>query len=617
MNTIHRDSLRTFWLGNFIVVIWLLAAMIGSHFTSGFSAFLFSALLAFCYALLFLLPGLVLTRLVGLLSFWFAAAIGILYATGLIFALNIDARLYAMYGFHFNGFVWNLLTTPGGFASLDSSASSNFDLFLQIGLVVVLEVVWLLLCSLAASKQWTLSKTFLKRILIAWVVLLVICQLAFGFARILNWSPAINAAQQIPFFIHTKVRGIADIFGIKVVRQQDVVKEGRLNYPLAPIVSDNHPWSPNFIWLVSESLRADMLTPEIMPNLWQFAQTAHRFTNHYSGGNGTRQGVFSMFYSLPGNYWFAFLNAQREPVFIQLLQSRGYQFGLYTSSKFTYPEFNRTLFARFPASELHAHDTEPTTWQNDIYNTKQLLTFMDQARQKPQPFFLFMFFNSPHARYQFPDYSVIRPDYLKHFNYAREDVAEFKHNIKQIKNRYINSVHFLDMQLGKIFAYVKEHDLRKDTIIIITGDHAEEFMDEGRWGHNSELHNYQIHTPMVLWIPGKGHGVHDYPTSHLDFIPTIMPLMGVTTPVADYSEGDNLLHPTPDRYRLSANWDHVAYIGSKYKVVLPVRNAGLTGPKYLTADDKPVQNLPEVKAQLQGKIMQVLKDISRFYKKGD
>ena len=36
----------------------------------------------------------------------------------------------------------------------------------------------------------------------------------------------------------------------------------------------------------------------------------------------------------------------------------------------------------------------------------------------------FMFFESPHARYYFPPETVIRPDYLKEFNYATADIQE-------------------------------------------------------------------------------------------------------------------------------------------------------------------------------------------------
>jgi membrane-anchored protein YejM (alkaline phosphatase superfamily) len=41
-----------------------------------------------------------------------------------LIALQADLLLYQLYEFHLNGFVWNLLTTPGVLASLGSSAST-------------------------------------------------------------------------------------------------------------------------------------------------------------------------------------------------------------------------------------------------------------------------------------------------------------------------------------------------------------------------------------------------------------------------------------------------------------------------------------------------------------
>ena len=174
--------------------------MIGSHFTVSAGAFAFSALVTFCYALLFLLPGLLFTRLAQWLSFRLAACLGVLYASLLLFVFYIDARLFAMYGFHFNGFVWNLLTTPGGFASLGSSSSSNLCISLQAGAVVVAEALWLGLCRFAATKQLTLPTSFFKYTLFAWLPLLVVCQLSFGFSRIYTWHPVTATAKQIPFF---------------------------------------------------------------------------------------------------------------------------------------------------------------------------------------------------------------------------------------------------------------------------------------------------------------------------------------------------------------------------------------------------------------------------------
>ncbi|WP_205655600.1 DUF3413 domain-containing protein [Alcanivorax sp. 24] len=35
--------------------------------------------------------------------------------------LLVDGQIHDLYGFHLNGFVWNLLTTPGGFTSMGAA----------------------------------------------------------------------------------------------------------------------------------------------------------------------------------------------------------------------------------------------------------------------------------------------------------------------------------------------------------------------------------------------------------------------------------------------------------------------------------------------------------------
>ncbi len=147
------------------------------------------------------------------------------------------------------------------------------------------------------------------------------------------------------------------------------------------------------LFLVSESLRADMLTPEIMPNLWRFAQRhGRRYTDHMSGGNGTRMGIFSLFYGLPGNYWFPFRESRRPPVLVSELLRRDYRPGLFTSARFSYPEFDQTVFATVPSSAMVSDDEGPG-WRRDRRNVDRLLDFIGADRERP--FFGFMFFESP------------------------------------------------------------------------------------------------------------------------------------------------------------------------------------------------------------------------------
>ncbi len=124
--------------------------------------------------------------------------------------------------------------------------------------------------------------------------------------------------------------------------------------------------------LVSESMRWDLLTSEIIPNMSTFAKRAWNFTQHDSGGNGTRQGLFALFYSIYGNYWDAFLRKGQGPVLFDVLNDYHYQYFIYTSATFTYPEFDKTIFSQIPSDHLIANNKgEP--WKRDQINSSALI----------------------------------------------------------------------------------------------------------------------------------------------------------------------------------------------------------------------------------------------------
>ena len=241
------------------------------------------------------------------------------------------------------------------------------------------------------------------------------------------------------------------------------------------------------VWLVAESWRADSLNPRVMPQTSAFAERAQRFDNHFSGGNGTRIGMFSQFYGLPANLWFPVLDARVGSPLIDVLQQQQYQMKLFTSAKFSYPEFDKTLFVKVPAEQMQAFD-QGHSWQRDRKNVEDLLQFIDQ-RAPTKPFMTFMFFESPHANYEFPPESVIEPGYLLDFSYASMDLER---DIQGIYKRYLNSVHHLDSQIARITEHLQAKGLLDNTMIVITGDHGEEFMEKGRWGHNSTFGDEQI-----------------------------------------------------------------------------------------------------------------------------
>ena len=438
-----------------------------------------------------------------------------------------------------------------------------------------------------------------------------------GFALDSYTTTQLNVvAESVPFYQTVSARSFFSSLGFKTQRDTKLKVKGKLNYPLNPIHFQQPAKPYNIIWLTSESLRADMLDEKIMPNSWAFAKNAARFTRNYSTGNGTRMGVYGMFTGTPGNYWFSFLESRRGASIIDVLQQQHYQMSFYTSAKFSYPEFDKSIFARVPTDQLHEIEKPKSGWESDRDNVSHLLAFIDQ-RNTTKPFFTFMFFESPHARYYFPPESVIAKPYRDDLNYATLSKEQLRNDIVPIKNRYINSVHHLDAQFGRIYDYLKQHQLLENTIVIMNGDHGEEFMEKGFWGHNSTFVDEQVMTPLVIYKPGMQPLVSKQMTSHMDVIPTIMPLLGVTNPSSDYATGYNLLAGEKRTHTYISDWDKVAYVDDEVKITQPVNGKSFALVKASKGDDSALtpEERKAVLAKKQPAMLQLVNDLSKFFKK--
>ena len=98
-------------------------------------------------------------------------------------------------------------------------------------------------------------------------------------------------------------------------------RHAQLLYPLQPLRCQN-PHRPNVLMVVLESLRRDVLTPQLMPNTSALAQDARVFDRHFSTGNATRYGLFGLLYGLPGGYWQSMLDEQRGSQLFRCWASR-------------------------------------------------------------------------------------------------------------------------------------------------------------------------------------------------------------------------------------------------------------------------------------------------------
>ncbi|MBP6875615.1 MAG: sulfatase [Candidatus Eisenbacteria bacterium] len=105
---------------------------------------------------------------------------------------------------------------------------------------------------------------------------------------------------------------------------------------------------------------------------------------------------------------------------------------------------------------------------------------------------------------------------------------------------YDRKLRYTDDKLREFFARLDASGRLDRFLVVITGDHGEEFNEKGRWGHSKALTNTLLHVPLIIRLPGgqaAGRVAPDL-VRHLDVMPTILDLLGIPAPAA--AEGASL-----------------------------------------------------------------------------
>jgi membrane-anchored protein YejM (alkaline phosphatase superfamily) len=544
----------------------------------------------------------------------FVYASAVLLLGGTLLLIVCDTFIYRLYGFHWNGFVWNLVFTRGGIESMGATGSTELAFGAIVAAVALAEIA-LLVAALRSERLREFGRRLSSRraLIVAGVALLLLSvaeRATYAVCSMAGRRTVTRAAQAVPFYLPLQMRRFCLALGLDVANREAPLlrsDDAGLSYPLRPIVAAPGHARPNVIWLVAESLRADALDSEIMPATTELARRSTRFAQHYSGGNATRTAVFSLFYGLYGSYWDAFLAERRAPVLLDVLRRDDYQLFLYTSAAFSFPEFDRTVFSGVDAELLHECREALPGWERDRRNVTALTAAIGQ-RDPARPFFAFMFFESPHAPYDFPEECAVREPYARDVNYATIEKAD----MGPLKNRYWNACRHLDTQLERVYRCVEAAGLLDRTIVLVTGDHGEEFMEKGRWGHKSAFSEEQTRVPLVLSIPGRPPAVVERMTSHLDVAPTMLALLGVANPEADYCLGFDLLGPVVRKDCVVCDYTQLALVDPKFKGVFPTSRRAFTEGEVTTKEDAALDDDADYYTRSRKRIVELMSDLNRF-----
>lgn len=410
----------------------------------------------------------------------------------LLVALVTDTFVYQQYRFHINWAMVDLALVGGREVFSFSTGMMMKIAFLVVCLAVVsLILIW-------ASKKLTTQAVWpCVGILAGYLVVNAVS--AYSVSQ--NVKPVTVLAERIPLYYPVRANTFLSKFGLVAIGEEKLSlsqKVGSFHYPLNEL-SLGKGKDLNVLILAIDSLRADVVDAKTMPNLTKLQNQALVFQEHYSAGNATRAGVFGLFYGLPPSYWQSALSTNVPSSLVTGFQKAGYEITAFATATLLKPEFYATVFSSVRPLRMSS-DTGETVAERDRDSVNDFEKWLEQ-RDTNKKFMSFMFLDSVHSL-DFPaDLDVPYDDYWLEVDRLKLS-PDF--DPREYFNRYKNAAYWQDVLIGRVLQILEKNDRLKDTIVIVTSDHGEEFNDSklNYWGHNGNFSGAQIKIPLVISWPG-------------------------------------------------------------------------------------------------------------------
>jgi membrane-anchored protein YejM (alkaline phosphatase superfamily) len=469
----------------------------------------------------------------------------------------IDNYIYGIFNFHINWFFISAFFEDEGGEFFDISLKTYF-LFSFVAVLVTLAellILWVVETKLIVRKRFRFAGA-VAFLLVFINVLFVNATHSWAYAQ--NYMPITSIGGHIPFYFPMHSRSIKKNDALATLAGGETEKSivnTSIDYPKAPLVC-NGDQNPNIIMVVLESWRGDTFDETVAPNTFALAQESAWFKEHHSSGTVTTRGIFSLMYGMAPTYMDNVVanNGAGGPAIFSELKNRGYEFGIYPSGDITRIKLTDSSFS--PVKEFVQHGEGKDTIEKDYDVLDKMI---NKVNGSESPVFGFMFFNSTHYLYYYPE------EFEKFTPTEKPSLVDFKQgkNPEPYINRYKNSVYFIDSLIGQLVGSLKESGKWDNTILVITSDHAEEFADTSasRFGHGSNYTRYQSHVPLVIHWPGKGAEVFENRTASIDVTATLLDeAFSCANPVSDYSNGFNLYTGETNPVQVMASYYNYAFV---------------------------------------------------------
>lgn len=335
----------------------------------------------------------------------------------------------------------------------------------------------------------------------------------------------------------------------------------------APGPSDAGSATPrNVLMVVVDTLRADRLgcygaERDTSPNIDALAARGTRFARTQSVAPWTMPSIATLFTGLyPSAHGVVDPTRSLPPeaeTLAETFAAAGYSTGGVVSHSIigTVTGYDQG-FEYFDETNARGHEWVSTASVTDL--AEEMLV---EFAERDQPFFLFVHYFDPHYEYvphdefDFASGGSGRLDGSQSIGALRRMMADFTPaELQYLRDVYDEEIAHTDAGIGRLVAALENAGATDDTVVLLTADHGEEFLEHGWLGHTRSLYQPVLDVPLVVVAPGSGPSGHvvDGPVSTVAVAPTVLELVGVAGPngmqgasLAPFVRGESVTEAAP------------------------------------------------------------------------
>lgn len=316
---------------------------------------------------------------------------------------------------------------------------------------------------------------------------------------------------------------------------------------------------PNVLLIVVDTLRADRLgifgdSRSLTPFLDEFATSAYVFRAAYAASSFTTPSVASLMTgrhpSRHGAVGHSSSLPEKELTLAELLRERGYATAGFTANILLRPERGYGQgFDHYVALPTVEFEDVQIPARGRRVNQSALAWLDGRETDGAEPFFLYLQYMEPHVPFA-PSRAALEWVFGEQavsvdvkaascqMSWCALNPLEEEHR-RLAEGVYDAEVFDLDAALRELFLGLERRGVLERTIVVVTSDHGEEFLEHGGLGHGRSLYDELIRVPLLIRMPGQTQRVDlGAVVSHVDLLPTLLAWVGAAE--APAAEGRDL-----------------------------------------------------------------------------